>query len=295
MTLLEGKNALITGGGRGIGEAVAVEFAKNGANVAVVARTKSELDETINKVEKFGIKGISIPSDLSSIEGVHNTVKDFFKVFSTCDILVNNAGISEFATVTEYPLEKAQKLFNVNIMASYAMSKLLLTNMIERDEGRILFTSSVQGNVFFSGKKVAYSASKAAITAMAKSLQAELNATNIGVSVILPGAIHTRMMRELMEKGQQLPEGNPPESIAPIYLFLASENAGRKYKGGVVNQQQLFQLLPKINDEVETDNFDMINVKKLMKEKLRKDMYKLFRDNIDLIEFLLRYKSTSSH
>ena len=107
MKLIEGKNALITGGGRGIGKAVALEFAKNGANVAVAARTKSELEKTVGEIENHGVLGLAIPTDLSTLEGVEECAKEYFDKFKKIDILVNNAGMTDYSTVINTPIERA--------------------------------------------------------------------------------------------------------------------------------------------------------------------------------------------
>ena len=199
--LLEGKYALVSGGGRGVGRAAAIEFAKHGANVGVTARTKTELDQTVDEIEKYDVKGLSIPADLSTLEGVANCAATYFKNFDECDILVNNAGITQFADLVDYPIEKVQEIFNLNIMGTYALTKEVLPKMFEHGGGKIIMMSSVQGNAVFSSKKVAYSTSKAAITAMAKCLQAEVKKQNIQVSVILGGGVQTRMYEQLVSWG----------------------------------------------------------------------------------------------
>ena len=154
--LLEGKYALITGGGRGIGRAVAIDFAKNGANVAVTSRTTSELDETVAEIEKYNVKGLAISADLSNMEDIDKIYKTYSETFPKCDILVNNAGLSSFSDLVDEDIQWVQKVFNVNILASYYLTKLILPDMIKQKSGKIIITSSLQGNTFFSAKKTAY-------------------------------------------------------------------------------------------------------------------------------------------
>ena len=290
MKLLEGKYALVTGGGRGIGRAVALEFAKNGAHVAITALEKNELDQTHKEIESYGVKCFSIPTDLTILENVKECAKKYLKNFNRCDILVNNAGMTHYSTMIDFPLEKAQKLFNLNFMASYIMTKQILPNMVEHGGGKIIMTSSVQGNVYFSGHKVAYSASKAAVTAMAKCLQAEVGHNNIQVIVILPGAIQTKLIEDMKDLGQTSLKADPPEAISPIYLFLASNLAGRRYNGKVLNQQLLFELLPELQKEIAEVDYDIKELLKLMKGKLSTQINDLFRKNLELVDFLLKYK-----
>ncbi|MFW9902674.1 MAG: SDR family NAD(P)-dependent oxidoreductase, partial [Candidatus Thorarchaeota archaeon] len=165
--LLDGKCALITGGGRGIGRAVALEYAKNGANIAITALEAEELNNTLDEIEKFNVKGISIPADLTNINDIIKVADEFFRNFHSCDILVNNAGMSYYCPMLDASLEKAVKLFKLNLIAYYAMVKLMLPKMVEQKRGNIIMTASVHGNMFFNPNQVAYSSTKAGVSAMA--------------------------------------------------------------------------------------------------------------------------------
>ncbi len=290
MKLLEGKYALITGGGRGIGRAVALEFAKNGANVVVTALEKDELEQTVKNIEKFNVKALSIPADLSNIAGAKSVVERYFNHFNKIDILINNAGMSYYCPMIEVSLDKVVKLFNLNLIAYYAMIKLILPKMIENGGGNIIMTASVHGNMFFNPNQVAYSAAKAGVTAMSKCLDAELSPHNIQVNVILPGAIQTRLSEDSAKRGQITPKLIPPEDISPIYLFLASHLSSRRYKGKIINQMILFELLTKLKTAISNNSFDIKELTKSMKDKLRKDMYGLLRRNQELIDFILKYQ-----
>jgi len=288
---LEGKFALITGGGRGIGRAVALEFAKNGANIAVMALEKNEVDQTAEEIKNYGVKSISIPVDLSNIDGVKECVYQYFKSFKRCDILVNNAGISHHSTVVEYPLEKAVKLFNLNLIAPYALTKLILPKMIEQGSGNIIMSSSVQGTMFFNPKKVAYSTTKAGIAVMGKCMQAELTPHDIRVNVIMPGAIDTKIVQENMALGQINPEPISPMKISPIFLFLASDISKRRYKGRYIKEMLIRELLPIIRAEIKGNDWDMKELTRNVKSKLTKGLYKILVKDRELIEFLLKYNN----
>jgi len=287
MKLLEEKYALITGGGRGIGRAVAVDFAKNGANVAVSSRTKEELESVVEEIESYGVAGLAIPADHSTMEGVQLCVKEYQKVFTKCDILVANAGMTHFSTVVDFPLEDAIKLFNLNVIGTYTLIREILPSMIKEQSGKILITSSVQGNVYFTNKKVAYSASKAALTALGKSLQSEVKQHNISVNVILPGAIDTKMMEYLLHQGQKSGSVYPSKYISLIYLFLASELAKKKYQGRVINQQELFSGLYTIQEEIPNTSKNYKIALNSLKEQLNKEVHSLLSRNSELAEFLL--------
>ena len=136
--LIEGKNALITGGGRGIGKAVALEFAKNGANVAISARSEDELNKTIREIESYGVKGLSIVADLSTVDGINACADNYLNHFEVCDILVNNAGFSQYHSILEYSIEEFQYLFNLNVMSYFLMTKRMLPGMLEQKSGKII-------------------------------------------------------------------------------------------------------------------------------------------------------------
>ncbi len=286
---LDGKYVLITGGGRGIGKAVALEYARNGANIAITALEENELHAVVDNIKKYGVDVISIPADLTNVEQAKSVVEEYFENFERCDILVNNAGMSYYCSMLEVSLEKAVKLFNLNLIAYYAIIKLMLPKMIEQERGNIIMTASVHGNMFFNPNQVAYSSSKAGVSAMGKCLHNELNPFNIQVNVVLPGAIHTKLYEDSAERGQVAPEPISPEAIAPIYLFLASELSFRRYQGKIINQMLLYDLLPKIKKEVNQIDFNIKEIIKIMKSKLKKGEYSLLRKNQELIDFLISY------
>ncbi|MFX1376589.1 MAG: SDR family NAD(P)-dependent oxidoreductase [Promethearchaeota archaeon] len=290
MKLLEGKNALVTGSGRGIGREVALDLAKNGANVAVSARTKDELDNTVQEIEKFGVKSVAIPVDLSSLDGVRECARQYFKNFDTIDILINNAGITHVSTVVDTPIEYANKLFNLNIISYYALIKEVLPKMIEQESGSIVMTSSVMGNVYFAPKKVAYASSKAAVSAMGKCLSVELKPFNINVNVVTPAGIETKMAEDLRKWGQQMGITVPPEYISPTYLFLASDLARKKYKGRVLELHTICDFLPVLSEAIGDREFEIKQLKTLANEILKKDQLDVFKKNTELIDFMLKYK-----
>ncbi|MFX1288268.1 MAG: SDR family NAD(P)-dependent oxidoreductase [Promethearchaeota archaeon] len=290
MKLLEGKKALVTGGGRGIGKEVALDLARNGADVAVAARTKAELDITIEEIEKFGVKGLSISTDLSTLEGVTNCSSKFFETFDTIDILINNAGMSQAASIVEYPIEMAQKMFNLNIMSYYAMVKEVVPKMMEQKSGNIVMTSSVQGNIYFPPKKVAYCATKAAISAMGKCLNLELKPYNVIVNVLTPAGVETKMAEDLRKWGQQMPITIPPELISPAYLFLASELAKNKYRGRIIEINNIIEFLPILQEEFGDKGLDHKELLKLAEGKVRSDHFKVLKQNSELVAFMVQYK-----
>lgn len=297
--LLEGKYALITGGGRGIGRAIALEYAKNGANITIAALEQDELDSTINEIQKFGVKCFSICVDLSTLEGVKYCASNYFKNFEKCDILVANAAMSLYSSLVDYPLEKAQQLFNLNIMGYYGLIKLTLPKMIEQGSGNIIMTSSIEGNITFGPKKIPYAISKAGVTAMGKCLHAEVGNQNVQVNVLMPASIQTKMIDDNIKKGQVYPieimySGYPglitPQQVSPVYLFLASDLSRRRYKGKAINVWLLFELLPILKSVISGKDYNIKKLRTDMKDKLKKDMYEFFRQNEELVDFMLKYE-----
>jgi len=290
MKLLEGKNALVTGGGRGIGRGVALDLARNGANVAVAARTKAELDKIVEDIVKFGVKGLSIPVDLSTLKGVADGAKAFFDAFETIDILINNAGMSQVASIVDYPIEMAQKMFNLNVMSYYAMVKEVAPTMMEQKSGNIVMTASVHGNVYFPPNKVAYATSKAAISAMGKCLNLELKPYNITVSVLTPAGVETRMAEDLRKWGQQMPITVPPEFISPAYVFLSSELAKKKYRGRIVEINKIVEFLPALQDEFGDKELNHKDLVKSAENVIKGDQFKVLKQNSELVAFMVNYK-----
>lgn len=290
MKILEGKNALVTGGGRGIGRAVALDLATNGANVAVAARTKTELDQIVKEVESKGVKGLAIPVDLSTLKGVSFCAKMYFENFEFIGILINNAGMTHVSTVIDNPIERVQKLFNLNILSYYAMIREVLPKMIEQKSGSIVMTSSVMGNAYFAPRKVAYVTSKAAVSAMGRSLSVEVKPYNINVNVLTPAGVETKMAEDLREWGQRMDITVPPEFISPAYLFLACDLAKKKYNGRVVEIHTICNFLPVLQNEVGDRDFELKELKALANEKLKKSQLGVFKNNSELVEFMLKYK-----
>jgi len=290
MKAVEGKNALVTGGGRGIGKAVALDLAINGANVAVAARTKTELDETVEEIESKAVKGLAIPVDLSTLEGVNYCAKTYFDNYANIDILINNAGMTHVSSIIETPIEYAQKLLNLNLFSYFALIQKVLPKMIEQQSGSIVMTSSVMGNVYFAPYKVAYASSKAAVSAMGRCLSVELKPYKINVNVLTPAGVETKMAEDLRKWGQKMDITVPPEYISPAYLFLASDLAKKKYNGRVLEIHTICDFLPILSEKIGEKEFDLTELKEVAANNLKKNHLKIFKNNMELIEFMLKYK-----
>ena len=240
---LEGKVALITGGDSGIGRAVAVIYAREGADVAItfLQEEQSDADETRREVEKVGRRCLLIPGDLSSRQHCETVVDRVMSNFGRLDILVSNAAHQNRKdSLQDVTDEEFDLTFKVNIYAYFWLARAALPHM--KPGSSIIATSSETG-IFGSKKLPDYSSTKGAINAFTKALSMELLDKGIRANVIAPGPVWTPLnpaddgmtAEKVATFGQQAPIGRPaqPEELAPAYVFLASE-ADSSYITGIV-------------------------------------------------------------
>ena len=211
MKLLEGKTAIITGASRGIGKAVALEFARQGANIAF---TDLRYDEIAQETEK----------EIAAL-GVDEIVKEFGRV----DILVNNAGITKDTLLMRMSEEQWDAVINVNLKSVFNFTKAVSAIMLRQKSGSIISMSSVVG-VSGNAGQANYAASKAGIIGFTKSVAKELGSRNIRANAVAPGFIITDMTAQLSEDVRKewaakipLKRGGTPEDIAKVCVFLASD------------------------------------------------------------------------
>jgi len=203
METLKGKNALVTGAGKGIGKEVAIALAKEGANVVLLARTATDLENVAENLKPYGVKTLVVTADVSSIDSVNAAAKTVFESFETIDILVNNAGIGKFGKFMELEPEAWENIIKVNLMGTYYVTRAFLPKMVAQNAGDIINISStagLKGNAMTS----AYSASKFAVLGLTESLMQEVRKNNIRVTALTPSTIATDMAIDL-----NLTDGNP--------------------------------------------------------------------------------------
>ncbi|WP_141525062.1 3-ketoacyl-ACP reductase [Bacillus sp. AFS018417] len=201
--LIQGKNALITGAGRGIGRAVAIALAKEGVNVGLLARSEENLKAVAKEVEAEGVKAVTVTADVSSYEEVSEAIETLKNGLGSIDILINNAGISKFGKFLELDVAEWEKIIQVNLMGVYYVTRAALPGMIEQQSGDIINISSTAGQ---KGAPVtsAYSASKFGVLGLTESLAMEVRKYNIRVTALTPSTVATDMAVEL-----GLTDGNP--------------------------------------------------------------------------------------
>lgn len=238
---LTGKNALVTGASRGIGRAIAVELAKNGANIAIsYVNNKDKADEVVNEIKGYGVKAIAVKADVSKEEEVLNMVKIVKESIGSIDILVNNAGINRDNLLMRMSTEDWDKVIDTNLKGTYLCSKALIRDMIKKKSGKIINITSVAGVAGNFGQ-TNYSASKAGVIGFTKSLAKEVASRGINVNAIAPGLIETDMTLALKEDIRDSLVKNIPmgrlgtvQDIANIVIFLASEKSNY-ITGQVIN------------------------------------------------------------
>lgn len=218
--LLSEKTALITGAGRGIGRGIALAFAEQGCAIAAVARTADEVNATVDAVKRAGSRALALVGDVSNAQDVRGMVDETLKSFGRIDILVNNAGFACFKPFTELSLEEWQRTLNVNLTATFLVTKAVLPSMIARKGGRIINISSVAGLKPLVDQS-AYCASKHGVNGLSKVLAMELRQYGIGVHAVCPGGVDTRLAQEAMPERDKS-DWMTPEDIAHACLYLAS-------------------------------------------------------------------------
>jgi 3-oxoacyl-[acyl-carrier protein] reductase len=193
MTTVDGKIALITGAGRGIGKAIALLLAQSGCRIVLAGRTVSQLKEVQQQIQNANGTAIAVPTDLTSDEAIENLVAESRRAFGSVDILVNNAGWGKRAPVIKANFEDWDRTFRVNLRAPMMLARELLPEMIAKGEGAVINIGSISGK---SGEAsgAAYSASKFGLIGFTQSLYEEVRERGIKVAVILPGFVDTPLI-----------------------------------------------------------------------------------------------------
>ncbi|MDH6312291.1 3-oxoacyl-[acyl-carrier protein] reductase [Parabacteroides sp. PFB2-10] len=230
MKLLEGKVAIVTGAARGIGKAIALKFAAEGAAVAF---TDLAIDDnalaTQKELEAFGVKAKGYASNAANFEDTHAVVAEIVKEFGRVDILVNNAGITRDGLMMRMSEQQWDMVINVNLKSAFNFVHALTPVMMKQKAGSIINMASVVG-VSGNAGQANYSASKAGMIGLAKSIAKELGSRGIRANAIAPGFIITEMTDVLSEEvkaewAKQIPlrRGGTPEDVANVATFLASD------------------------------------------------------------------------
>ena len=230
MKLLEGKTALITGAARGIGKAIALKFASEGANIAFTDLVIDEAGEaTEHEIASLGVKCKGYASNAANFEETHQVVEQIMQDFGRIDVLVNNAGITKDGLMMRMSEQQWDAVINVNLKSAFNFIHAVTPVMMRQKAGSIINMSSVVG-VSGNAGQANYSASKAGMIGLAKSVAKELGSRGIRANAIAPGFIITDMTGQLSEEvrnewAKQIPlrRGGTPEDVANAAVFLASD------------------------------------------------------------------------
>lgn len=231
MAILSGKVALVTGGGRGIGRAVAILFAKAGANIWVNSLTQETSQKVVEEISAFGGKANAVPGNVSDPAESARVVNEVVRHEGKLNILVNNAGITRDSLLVRMKDSDWEEVLNVNLRGVFLTTREAAKIMMKQKEGSIINISSVVG-VMGNPGQANYAASKAGVIGFTKAVARELAGRNITVNAVAPGFIETDMTRKLQENVKsalmaQIPLGRlgQPEDVAETILFLSSPGA----------------------------------------------------------------------
>lgn len=240
--LLEGKNAIVSGGSQGIGTAVSLDFAREGANVAVLYRkSESEANEVVSQIQAMGRKAIACKCDIASFADAERVVKEALEAFGRIDILVNNAGMNWDGVCWKMTEEQWDRVIEVNLKGYFNFTRHVAPLFKEQKSGKIVNITSING---LRGKfgQTNYSASKAGIIGFTKACAKELGAFGVNVNAVAPGLIETPMLKtneardkivDMAMKEMALNRVGQAEDVAAVISFVASDKA-RHITGEVI-------------------------------------------------------------
>lgn len=236
MTDLNGKVAIITGGGTGIGRGIALALAGEGVRVVICGRRQERLDEVLSLIRESGGEGLAVKADVSQEKDVMRVVKLTRDTFSDLDILINNAGISGGDQIHLHDLQDWENVMAVNLRAPFLMSRAVLPWMRARRSGHIINISSESGLEYYQGDG-AYGVSKHALNALSEYIQRENQEFNIRVNTICPGMVVTEMTEN--SPGLDHSKCLYPEDIAQLVLWLLTRRQNIKIGSPILIQTML--------------------------------------------------------
>ncbi|SDQ61505.1 3-oxoacyl-[acyl-carrier-protein] reductase [Virgibacillus salinus] len=230
--MLQGKNALVTGASRGIGRSIALELAKQGANVAVnYSGSEEKAQSVVDEIKQLGVKSFKVQADVANEENAKAMVKEVVSQFGSLDILVNNAGITRDNLIMRMKEDEFDQVINTNLKGVFQCTKAVSRQMMKQKAGRIVNVASIVG-VSGNPGQANYVAAKAGVIGLTKSTAKEFASRNILVNAVAPGFISTDMTNELTDEQKEsmlamvpLAKLGEPEDVAKVVRFLTSDDA----------------------------------------------------------------------
>ena len=220
---LKGKVSIVTGAGRGIGKAIAIALAREGSNLVLAARTKSQVESTAGEVQRLGVKAIPLTADVSVERDVECVVQKTTQIFGRIDILINNAGILPATIrvpVSEVSTDDWERVLEINLKGLFLFARAVLPVMKRQDEGYLIAMSSLMGRWGFTNLCLPYTASKFGICGVVEALFKEIKDTRIRVSAVCPGVVDTDFQSPARRREVKPEEWLKPEDVAEAVLFL---------------------------------------------------------------------------
>lgn len=228
---LEGRVAIVTGGSKGIGKAIALTFAEAGADMVVCSRALADLESVAEEIRRLGRRSLAVSADITQQAAVDNLVQKTIAEFGNIDILVNNAGIGILLPLVEHSEEDWDRVVDTNLKGYYLCSRAVGKRMIDQKKGNIISISSVRGLAAYPGR-AGYCISKAGVIMLTRVLALELASYNIRANAIAPGFVRTELTRPLWDDPEtlqritaEIPLGRWADlsEITSVALFLASD------------------------------------------------------------------------
>ncbi len=229
------KVAIVTGGARGIGKAIADKMAEEGANVVVVDKNPDSLKDTVEGIRNRGGKAIAVIGDMTKAEDINQMVQATIEQFGKIDILVNNVGLFTFEPFLDTKEEEWDRLIALNLKSTMLCSRAVLKEMVKRSYGKIVNISSDAARIGVTAQ-AAYTAAKAGVIGLTRTLAREMARYNINVNCVCPGLVDTKMTADLLAFAPELKEKMikaipfrrmaTPEDVAYAVCFFASDEAG---------------------------------------------------------------------
>lgn len=257
---LEGKSAIVTGAGRGIGQSIAQRLAQEGAEVLVVGRSAGPLEETVDSIVEAGGKAWAVAADISSSSDVDAVVRDAMGRWDRIDVLVNNAAVFDEPPFLELTAETFRATFDINVTGTFLLSQAVAREMVAAARGSIVHISSIDA-LGADGPFSAYTATKAAVVSLARTMTMELAPLGVRVNCVAPGFVNTDMVHKtstpavlnhMLHDFSRVPMRRlvEPEEIAATVAFLASDEASAitgtnlVVDGGLTSNLYVMETLP---------------------------------------------------